>query len=117
MATVRQYDGDNAIERWRHCDDTTAKVRYDYRIVAPGGGSYEAGRRKVKKGIFTRSLCLCSIEEKWLYDEIEELNLGGDANFAGFPDVLQLMEGCSCFNDAGLTSTSVSPWLSKMLPR
>ncbi|KAH3821657.1 hypothetical protein DPMN_123423, partial [Dreissena polymorpha] len=35
MATVRQYDGDNAIERWRHCDDTTAKVRYDYRIVAP----------------------------------------------------------------------------------
>ncbi|KAH3782982.1 hypothetical protein DPMN_160907 [Dreissena polymorpha] len=35
MATVRQYDGDNAIERWRHCDDTTATVRYDYRIVAP----------------------------------------------------------------------------------
>ncbi|KAH3875057.1 hypothetical protein DPMN_038317 [Dreissena polymorpha] len=34
MATVRQYDGDNAIERWRHCYDTTAKVRYDYRIVA-----------------------------------------------------------------------------------
>ncbi|KAH3724490.1 hypothetical protein DPMN_050307 [Dreissena polymorpha] len=35
MATVRQYDGDNAIERWRHCDDTKATVRYDYRIVAP----------------------------------------------------------------------------------
>ncbi|KAH3878461.1 hypothetical protein DPMN_002355 [Dreissena polymorpha] len=35
MATVRQYDGDNAIERWRHCDDTTATVRYDYRVVAP----------------------------------------------------------------------------------
>ncbi|KAH3876025.1 hypothetical protein DPMN_039305 [Dreissena polymorpha] len=35
MATVRHYDGDNAIEGWRHCDDTTATVRYDYRIVAP----------------------------------------------------------------------------------
>ncbi|KAH3708705.1 hypothetical protein DPMN_068163 [Dreissena polymorpha] len=35
MATVRQYDGDNAIERWRHFDDTTATVRYDHRIVAP----------------------------------------------------------------------------------
>ncbi|KAH3736091.1 hypothetical protein DPMN_042651 [Dreissena polymorpha] len=35
MATERQYDGDNAIERCRYCDDTTATVRYDYRIVAP----------------------------------------------------------------------------------
>ncbi|KAH3720054.1 hypothetical protein DPMN_062946 [Dreissena polymorpha] len=41
MATVRQYDGDNAIERWRHCDDTTATVRYDYRIVAPAPNSIE----------------------------------------------------------------------------
>ncbi|KAH3702762.1 hypothetical protein DPMN_077788 [Dreissena polymorpha] len=29
MATVRQYDGDNAIERWRHCDDTTATYLKD----------------------------------------------------------------------------------------
>ncbi|KAH3823708.1 hypothetical protein DPMN_125524 [Dreissena polymorpha] len=42
MATVRQYDGDNAIERWRHCDDTTATVRYDYRIVAPRCVQYDS---------------------------------------------------------------------------
>ncbi|KAH3871598.1 hypothetical protein DPMN_034805 [Dreissena polymorpha] len=34
MTTVRQYDGDNAIVRWRQCDETMAKVRFDYRIVA-----------------------------------------------------------------------------------
>ncbi|KAH3696498.1 hypothetical protein DPMN_083963 [Dreissena polymorpha] len=34
MTTVRQDDGDNAIVRWRECDDTMATERYDYRIVA-----------------------------------------------------------------------------------
>ncbi|KAH3889077.1 hypothetical protein DPMN_013125 [Dreissena polymorpha] len=46
MATVRQYDGDNAIERWPHCDDTTATVRYDYRIVAPSA----RGLQQIEKG-------------------------------------------------------------------
>ncbi|KAH3771969.1 hypothetical protein DPMN_173300 [Dreissena polymorpha] len=50
MATVRQYDGDNAIERWRHCDDTTATVRYDYRIVAPQilGDEFYSGKPSEK---------------------------------------------------------------------
>ncbi|KAH3880087.1 hypothetical protein DPMN_003999 [Dreissena polymorpha] len=62
MATVRQYDGDNAIERWRHCDDTTATVRYDYRIVAPiiaeatvGNGFH--GDIGLDDLLFTQSTC------------------------------------------------------------
>ncbi|KAH3867192.1 hypothetical protein DPMN_030317 [Dreissena polymorpha] len=57
----------------------------------------------------------CSIEN-WLNGGIKEPTLGVDANCAENPGVLQLMEGSSCFTDA-VKSTSVPPWLPRMLPK
>ncbi|KAH3779810.1 hypothetical protein DPMN_157616 [Dreissena polymorpha] len=46
MATVRQYDGDNAIERWRHCDDTTA--------TSPGPSRFANAGRPARSGMICR---------------------------------------------------------------
>ncbi|KAH3693264.1 hypothetical protein DPMN_192668 [Dreissena polymorpha] len=45
---------------------------------------------------------LCSMDDYWIHDGIEEHNLGVpvDANFAGSTDALKLMEIYSCFTDA-----------------
>ncbi|KAH3836351.1 hypothetical protein DPMN_109721 [Dreissena polymorpha] len=63
---------------------------------------------------------LCFKEEYWLYDGIDESNLGRDAYCAGSPDVVQLMEGCSYFTDAGSDTYTLSflvVQMSRMLPR
>ncbi|KAH3851728.1 hypothetical protein DPMN_094212 [Dreissena polymorpha] len=66
MATVRQYDGDNAIERWRHCDDTTATVRYDYRIVAP----CTSGNYKQAEAVVSADAPREEVKVRWDFNEI-----------------------------------------------